>query len=133
MNKLILALIIIAASATASFAQDTTLFVPNYGIELETYSEIKMFNSDTLNLDYHIKFMYPKFTEKEVYFFYNIKTYNDSLLVRSKNNYVIELPLNAMVSGKKVYEWLNDLYSVQDTAILKGLSEKLYYYDLMQK
>ncbi len=132
MKKLFLTLTI-AILAIASYSQDTTLFVPNYGIKLERYSEVKMFSSDTLNLSYHIKFMYPKFTEKQVYFFYNVEIYNDSLLVKSKDNYIIELPLNAVVSGKKVYEWLNDLYSVQDTAILKGLAEKLYYYDLMQK
>ena len=53
--------------------------------------------------------------------------------MKEKKDYKIELPLNATVQGKKVYEWLNDLYSPTDTAILKGLAEKLFYYDLMNK
>ena len=133
MKKLILAIIIFTALATVTQAQIDSTFVPDYGIELEGYSETKRFATDTLNLTTEIKFMSPLFQENRVIFFYDVKTYNDTLLVKRNKQYRIELPLNVKISGKYVYEWLNDLYSVQDTAILKGLSEKLYYYDLMNK
>ena len=133
MKRLILATIIFTALATVSQAQIDSTFVPNYGIELEGYSETKRFADDTLNLTTEIKFMSPLFQENRVIFFYDVKTYNDTLLVKRNKQHRIELPLNVKISGKYVYEWLNDLYSVQDTAILKGLSEKLYYYDLMNK
>ena len=132
MKRILFALIIIAASATVK-AQDSTQFVPDYGIELEGFTETKRFANDTIDLTTEIKFMSPLFQQNRVIFFYDVKTYNDTVLVKHNKRHTIELPLNAVVSGKKVYEWLNDLYSVQDTAILKGLSEKLYYYDLMKK
>ena len=131
MKRIFLALIIIAASATVK-AQDTT-FVPDYGIELDGFSETKRFAEDTIELTTEIKFMSPLFQKSRVIFFYDVKTYNDTVLVKHNKRHTIELPLDAVVSGKKVYEWLNDLYSVQDTVILKALSEKLYYYDLMKQ
>ena len=84
-----LLLLLLLATANLQAQEIDSTFVPDYGIELEGYSETKRFAADTWDLETEIKFMYPKFTEKKVYFFYNIKTYNDSLLVRSKNNYVI--------------------------------------------
>ena len=132
MKRLILALIATLAIVSLQ-AQDSTQFIPDYGIELEGYSETKRFATDNLNLTTEIKFMSPLFQENRVIFFYDVKTYNDTLLVKRNKQYRIELPLNVKISGKYVYEWLNDLYSPQDTAILKGLSEKLYYYDLMNK
>ena len=133
MKRLILAISIMVLAAINLQAQIDSTFVPDYGIELEGYSETKRFATDTLNLTTEIKFMSPLFQENRVIFFYDVKTYNDTLLVKRNKQYRIELPLNVKISGKYVYEWLNDLYSVQDTAILKGLSEKLYYYDLMNK
>ena len=126
-------LTIVVLATTNLQAQIDSTFVPDYGIELEGYSETKRFATDTFYLTTEIKFMSPLFQENRVIFFYDVKTYNDTLLVKYDKQHRIELPLDATVSGKKVYEWLNDLYSPQDTAILKGLSEKLYYYDLMNK
>lgn len=132
MKRIILTLTI-AILVIVSFGQDTTVFIPNYGIEIDGYEETQKFKTDTFNLRYDIKFMSPIFEEKKVIFVYDVKSYSDMIMKEHIKNKRIELPLNAIISGKKVYEWLNDLYSVQDTAILKGLSEKLYYYDLMQK
>ena len=134
MKRLILAITLATLAIVSLQAQEIdSTFVPDYGIELEGYSETKRFADDTLNLTTEIKFMSPLFQENRVIFFYDVKTYNDTLLVKRNKQYRIELPLNVKISGKYVYEWLNDLYSPQDTAILKGLSEKLYYYDLMNK
>ena len=132
MKKLIFAFILVAL-ATTIFAQETEQFIPDYGIELEGYSETKRFASDTIDIDTKLKFMSPYFQENRVIFVYKVSEYNDTILVKEKKDYKIELPLNATVQGKKVYEWLNDLYSPTDTAILKGLAEKLFYYDLMNK
>jgi hypothetical protein len=132
MKKLVVLLFIVALATTGQ-AQDSTQFIPDYGIELEGYSDVKTFVNDTIDLRVEIKFMSPIFQSNEVLFLYDVKTYNDTLLVEHKQNYTIKAPLNATVQGKKVYEWLNLIYSPNDTIVLKVLSEKLYYYDLMNK
>jgi hypothetical protein len=130
--KKILFTLTIAILAIASFAQEQE-FVPNYGIELSGYSNTQRFATDTINLNVELKLMSITFRERDVHFIYDVKKYNDSTLVYHNSKEAILLPLNATISGKFVYEWLNDLYSPQDTVIIKGLSEKLYYYDLKNK
>ena len=132
MKRLILATIILTALATVTQAQIDSTFVPDYGIELEGYSETKRFANDTFDLTTDIKFMSPFFEEKRVIFFYDVKTFNDTLLVERDKKKRIELPLNAIIYGKYVYEWIPIIFPM-DTAKVKILAEQLYYYELMNK
>jgi len=100
MKKSILILAIILLGGIA-YSQDTTTFIPNYGIELGSYSDVRTFGADLDTTTYLVKFMYPQVSETGVTFWYDIKAYNKGKLTK-QDNFRLVLPLNAIVNNKKV-------------------------------
>jgi hypothetical protein len=119
----ILAIILLGGIA---YSQDTTTFVPNYGIELGSYSEVKTFGVDKDTVTNVVYFMYPKFTDNSVIFYYDLKSYKNDSLVYHDNRIPLAVPLNATIQGKKAWEWINMTVPKLDTTIYKGMATELY-------
>ena len=132
MKRLILALIIIAASATVK-AQDSTQFIPDYGIEV-TIDSIQ--HSDGTLIIETVSTQFPRFMPDKVIFYFDIERYNaaDSIqmkTVKNKEGVLRQMELNLWTNGKKVHEWLDMLGQPRitppnDTTIVTLLGLKVY-------
>jgi hypothetical protein len=138
MKKILLTLTIVAL-ATATFAQiDSVVFNPNFGIELGSYNETSIVFGDTVTIKHTVKFMYPEYQEDGVRFHYMIYDFvNDTIPVRS-DRMRLPVPLQAEISGKTVFEWLNMTYAQRtgnpsDTTILTTLSKEVFMRKVLQK
>ena len=132
MKRLILALIIIAASATVK-AQDSTQFIPDYGIEV-TIDSIQ--HSDGTLIIETVSTQFPRFMPDKVVFYFDIERFNatDSIqmkTLRNQEGVLRQKELNLSTNGKKVHKWLAMLGQPRitppnDTVIVTLLGLKVY-------
>ena len=134
MKHLITLVLIILAAATQ--AQDTTLFVPNYGIDIMSYEIEQRLPNDTVTMQHIVRFNSKRELGDKVVFYYDVKSINiqDSILVNHVKQLEVVLgvkELNAIVQGKKVYEWLELIMPAQDSTIIKALADIAYRFKVI--
>ena len=132
MKTLFLA-ISIAILAIASQAQDSTQFIPDYGIEV-TIDSIQ--HSDGTLIIKTVSTQFPRFMPDKAVFYFDTERFNatDSIQMKTLKNQegiLRQKELNLSTNGKKVHEWLAMLGQPRitlpnDTTIVRLLGLKVY-------
>ena len=132
MKRLILALIAILAIVNLQ-AQDSTQFIPDYGIDV-TIDSIQ--HSDGTLITETVSTQFPRFMPNKVVFYFDIERFNatDSIpmkTIKNKEGVLKQKELNLSTNGKKVHEWLAMLGQPRitppnDTTIVIQLGLKVY-------
>ena len=132
MKRLILALIATLAIANLQ-AQDSTQFIPDYGIEV-TIDSIQ--HSDGTLIIETVSTQFPRFMPDKVVFYFDTERFNDTDSIQMKTlknqeGVLEQKELNLSTNGKKVHEWLAMLGQPRitppnDTVIVTLLGLKVY-------
>ena len=132
MKTLFLALIATLAIVTLK-AQDSTQFVPDYGMEIIIDS---VQHSDGTLIIKTVSTQPPRFLPDKVVFYFDIERFNatDSIqmkTIKNEEGVLRQKELNLSTNGKKVYEWLamlgqSRITPPSDTTIITLLGIKVY-------
>ena len=133
MKRLILATILATLAIVTLKAQDSTQFVPDYGMEIIIDS---VQHSDGTLIIKTVSTQPPRFMTDKVVFYFDIERFNatDSIqmkTIKNEEGVLKQKELNLSTNGKKVYEWLNMLTEPRitppsDTVIITLLGIKVY-------
>ena len=122
MKRLILATIFATLAIVTLKAQDSTQFIPDYGIESNYYLRIQ---KDVSGIDSSLVryvYMYSVVEKQRIVANYSIEYFDiDTVLLKTKKNQRTELPLNDSIGNKAIRDYWNDIYSPADSLRIKGL------------
>lgn len=133
--KRLLLIIAIAFIGFAATGQDS-IYVPDYGIDIMSYEVEQRMPNDTTVMQHIVRFNSKRELGDEVVFYYDVKSINmeDSTVVSHIKQLEVVLgkeELNSTLQGKKVYEWLEQMMTPQDSAIQKALAEIAYKFKVL--
>ena len=133
MKKVLILALIATLAIVRLKAQDSTQFIPDYGIEVTTDS---IQHSDGTLIIETVSTQPPRFLNTYVVFYFDIERFNatDSIqmkTLKNKEGVLKQKELNLSTNGKKVYEWLDMLTEPRiappsDTTIITLLGLKVY-------